>query len=257
MILHAKKNKNTDNKYLYEPKNDNQIQYLKYLNDDRIKLIFSLGPAGTGKTLFACQKAISDLKNEKINKIIITRPVVSTEEDIGFLPGSLIKKMEPWTKPIFDIFLEHYSQTELNSLINGNQIEICPLMFMRGRTFKNSFIIADEMQNSSPLQMKMLLTRIGHDTKLIVTGDLAQVDILKSNGMEDFLNKFNRYNQTANNKTNIKIINFSNNDIERSEIVKNILDIYDNYNKTNYITATDNDCALIPFKDFYSKHFSI
>jgi len=223
-------------------------------------LIFSLGPAGTGKTLFACQKAISELKNEKISKIIITRPVVSGEEDIGFLPGSLIKKMDPWTKPIFDIFLEYYSQTDLNSLINNNQIEICPLMFMRGRTFKNSFIIADEMQNSSPLQMKMLLTRIGINTKLIATGDLAQVDILKSNGMEDFLNKFNRYNQSANNQTNIKIINFSNDDIERSEIVKNILDIYDNYNKTNYIKEnnrrSNNDCALIPIKD-YSKHYII
>ncbi len=266
-ILNAKKNKNTYQEYFYKPNNDNQNDYFKSLSNDTIKLIFSLGPAGTGKTLFACQEAIARLKNQQINKIIITRPVVSVEEDIGFLPGNLVKKMDPWTKPIFDIFLEYYSQNELNLLINNNQIEICPLMFMRGRTFKNSFIIADEMQNSSPLQMKMLLTRIGSDTKLVVTGDLAQVDILKTNGLDDFLYKINKYNQTFNS---IKIINFSHNDIERSEIVKNILSIYENYNKTNYNSTynnltnnnltnnnlINNDCALIPFKDFYSKNYN-
>jgi phosphate starvation-inducible protein PhoH and related proteins len=228
--LNAKKRKTKNNNLLYLPKNKNQHEYKKYLDDEDVKLIISLGSAGTGKTLFACQKAINELKNDNLKKIIITRPVVSEEENIGFLPGDLMKKMEPWTKPIFDIFLEYYEKSELNLLLNNNKIEICPLIFMRGRTFKNCFIIADEMQNSSPLQMKMLLTRIGENSKLVITGDQAQSDIIKLNGLDDFINRLNEYEKSACLKPNkfngIKIINFGNDDIERSNLVKNIINIY-------------------------------
>ena len=123
--------------HLYSPKSANQETYVKYLNDDGNKIIISCGPAGTGKTLFACQKAITQLKTQEIDKIVITRPVVTVEEDIGFLPGNIIKKMDPWTKPLFDIFLEYYSKSELDLMLNNCKIEICPLAFMRGRTFKN------------------------------------------------------------------------------------------------------------------------
>jgi len=224
-ILNMKK-KQSSNLNIYNPKSENQKKYVSFLDDNKYKIIVSLGPAGTGKTLFACQKAILKLKTDELNKIIITRPVVSVEEEIGFLPGNLIKKMDPWTKPIFDIFLEFFSKTELDYMLLINKIEICPLAYMRGRTFKNAYIIADEMQNSSPNQMKMLMTRLGDNSRLIVTGDLRQSDIKIENGLNDFINKFNIYNKSYND-TSISVVNFENEDIERSEIVKQIIDIYD------------------------------
>lgn len=214
---------------LYKPKNVNQYNYVSHLNKENIKLLISTGPAGCGKTLFACQKAILDLLSKNINKIIITRPVVSVDEELGFLPGNIIKKMDPWTKPIFDIFLEYYSKSELDLMLKNEQIEICPLAFMRGRTFKNCFIIADEMQNSSPNQMKMLITRLGENSRLVITGDLEQSDLSNENGLQDFIYKLDNFN---NSNGLIYQIHFDNTDIERSEIVKKIVDIY-NYKKPN------------------------
>jgi phosphate starvation-inducible PhoH-like protein len=216
---------------LYNPRTEKQRKYVKYLDDNNAKIIFSLGPAGTGKTLFACQKAITQLKSEEINKIIITRPAVTVEEEIGFLPGNIVKKMDPWTKPIFDIFHEYFSKTEIDLMLNNNKIEICPLAFMRGRTFKNTFIIADEMQNSSPNQMKMLTTRLGDNSRMVITGDLHQSDIKTVNGLNDFILKINQY-KSIKNLTLINIIEFDNVDIERSEIVKKVIEIYD-YNTSN------------------------
>jgi phosphate starvation-inducible PhoH-like protein len=126
---------------LYNPKTMNQENYMNILNknDDYIALV--VGPAGTGKTLLACSKAVDNLKADKIDKIIITRPAVSVEEEIGFLPGNMVKKMDPWTRPIFDIFEEYYSKIQISNMISNGKIEISPLGFMRGRTFKNAFII--------------------------------------------------------------------------------------------------------------------
>ena len=270
MDLKMKKDKNRMKDTIYMPKNKNQEKYIDYLNNDSVNLIIAIGPAGTGKTLFACLKAITQLKNGEITKLIVTRPIVPVEEEeIGFLPGSLVKKMDPWTKPIFDLFLEFFSKRELDDFINNNIIEIAPLAFMRGRTFKNSFIIADEMQNSSPNQMKMLATRIGENTKMVITGDLNQTDIKFSNGLEDLINKINFYNRKIERRTDmIQIVNFENEDIERSDLVKKIIEIYENnthivFDKntinntqqkiTNITNNTikhdnylDNDAALIP-----------
>jgi len=230
--LYMKKPKNA-NIVLYTPKTLNQKEYLKYLNNDNTKIIISTGPAGCGKTLFACQKAIIDLKSEEINKIIITRPVVSVDEELGFLPGNIVKKMDPWTRPIFDLFLEHYSKTELDLMLMNGKIEICPLAFMRGRTFKNSFIIADEMQNSSPNQMKMLATRLGEKSRMVITGDLQQTDITKENGLHDFVNRLEKFNT---NIEMIKLIKMNNDDIERSEVVKTVIEIYENIVKNSTIS---------------------
>lgn len=226
--LFMKKNKNSDVQ-LYVPKNQNQQEYVNYLNNNNNKILISSGPAGCGKTLFVCQKAMVDFKSEKIRKIIITRPVVCVDEELGFLPGSIVKKMDPWTKPIFDTFLDFYSKSELDLLVKNEQIEICPLAFMRGRTFKNTFIIADEMQNSSPKQMKMLLTRLGDNSRIVITGDLEQTDIGIENGLWDFINKLNNWNNTSEL---IHQVIFNRDDIERSIAVKNVLDIY-NYEKKN------------------------
>lgn len=253
-ILNMKKTKNT-----FVPKNvprtTSQHTYVKYLDDERSKIIIPIGPAGTGKTMFACQKAITQLNNQEIDKIIITRPAVTVEEEIGFLPGNIVKKMDPWTKPIFDIFLEHFSRAELDLMLYNNKIEICPLAFMRGRTFKNAFIIADEMQNSSPNQMKMLVTRLGDNSRMVITGDLQQSDIKGENGLNDFVSKFEKYQsnekkhihtQITNVSVNandtivlnrtvtfhykpelIKLVYFENKDIERSDVVKQVIEIYD------------------------------
>ena len=227
--LTMRKEKKIKESIIYTPKSINQQNYLVSLDDDEIDMILAVGPAGTGKTLFACLKAISHLKNGTIKKLIITRPIVTVEEELGFLPGNINKKMEPWTKPLFDLFLEFFSKAELDNFINNNIIEISPLAFMRGRTFKNSFIIADEMQNSSPNQMKMLTTRIGINSKMVITGDLKQSDINSKNGLYDLIEKVNYYNVKTNNSLNcIKVINFEKEDIERSDIVKNIIKLYEN-----------------------------
>jgi len=226
----------------YRPKSYNQENYVNSLNDNSYKIIVGIGPAGTGKTMFACQKAIIQLKTQEINKIIITRPAVTVEEEIGFLPGNINKKMDPWTKPIFDIFLEFFSKPELDLMLLNNKIEICPLAFMRGRTFKNAFIIADEMQNSSPNQMKMLTTRLGDNSRIVITGDLKQSDILTENGLNDLVTKINYYDKVNKNHSfnMINIIEFNNTDIERSEIVKKVIEIYDFKNSASTITTIKN-----------------
>jgi phosphate starvation-inducible PhoH-like protein len=198
------------------------------------------------------------LKESKIDKIIITRPVVPVEEEIGFLPGSLLKKMDPWTRPIFDIFEEFYSKTEVNNMINNGQIEISPLGFMRGRTFKKAFIIADEMQNSSPNQMYMLLTRIGENSRMVITGDLEQSDRLENNGLKDLIEKY----ELKCNITNINLVKLNKKDIQRSELVNQVINLYSKNNSesknhinniTNNVSYKTgfNDAALIPYKDYY------
>jgi phosphate starvation-inducible PhoH-like protein len=196
--------------------------------------LFAVGPAGTGKTMFACNTAIQELKSGNINKIILTRPVVPVEEDIGFLPGNINKKMDPWTRPIFDIFLEFFSQKDIDLMVYNNIIEIAPLGYMRGRTFKKAFVIADEMQNSSPNQMLMLTTRIGDGSKMVITGDLKQSDKGQNSGLSDFINKYKLYERVVKAHQNagkfynpsIRIVELNNSDIERSPVVVNILDIY-------------------------------
>jgi phosphate starvation-inducible PhoH-like protein len=217
---------------------------VNYLNDESNKIIISTGPAGTGKTLFACQKAITQLKSQEIDKIILTRPVVTVEEEIGFLPGNIIKKMDPWTKPIFDIFLEYCSKTELDLMLHNGKIEICPLAFMRGRTFKSSFIIADEMQNSSPNQMKMLVTRLGKNSRMVITGDLQQTDIQKENGLYDFITRLEKHN---NSSSMIKLVKLENEDIERSEVVKKVIEIY-NYKHNNSNNHNISNIAVVDMR---------
>ena len=211
----------------YLPKSINQNEYYKALNNKMIDLLICTGPAGTGKTLLACQYAIESLQNNTTNKIIITRPTIAIEENIGFLPGNIKDKMHPWTIPIFDIFKEYYNQKDIDKLIIDNMIEIVPIGFMQGRTFKNSIIIADEMQNSTPTQMFMLLTRVGIKSKIMITGDLMQTTN-KDNGLYDLINKLNinYLSKDVMEEDGIKIVNFQTNDIQRSKIVSKITNIY-------------------------------
>jgi phosphate starvation-inducible PhoH-like protein len=249
LTMRKKQNKLNDT-LVYMPKSVNQQNYVEHLNDKNIDLIIAVGPAGTGKTLFACLKAISQLKNGEIRKLVVTRPVVTVEEEIGFLPGNINKKMDPWTRPIFDLFLEFFSKAEVDNFIFNNVIEISPLAFMRGRTFKNSFIIADEMQNSSPNQMKMLTTRIGVNSKMVITGDLNQSDIPSKNGLKDLIERIDNYNIKNNDEMNsIKIVKLEKEDIERSEIVKNIIHIYDYDDKNVSVNKKTNNVTSITMAD--------
>ena len=211
---------------VYKPRSANQEQYVKYLTDKTVPIVLGIGPAGCGKTLFACTTAIQELRSGNIKKIILTRPIVPVEEEeIGFLPGSLVNKMDPWTRPIFDIFLEFYQHKDLDAMIHTGVIEISPLAYMRGRTFKGAYIIADEMQNSTPNQMLMLTTRIGAGSKMAITGDLKQSDRSTSNGLLDIMTKIREQNLIDENFP-IKMVEMKYSDIERSPIVATILNMY-------------------------------
>ena len=203
------------------PRNKNQEQYILKLLDDTKDIVFGIGPAGTGKTLLAVQVAVKLFKAGKVDKIIVTRPAVSVDEDLGFLPGTLEEKMAPWTRPIFDVLREYFNAREIEGMIQEGIIEIAPLAYMRGRTFKHSFILADEMQNATPNQMKMLLTRLGEGSMMAVTGDLAQADRLKDNGLIDFCKLLEQ-----SNSTRLDIVHFAQGDIERHDAVKEVLQVY-------------------------------
>lgn len=206
-------------------KNDAQCEYNQALHDTKVPMVFGIGPAGTGKTMLACSAAISELNNGLRKKIIMTRPVVSVEEDIGYLPGTLEEKMDPWIRPIMDIFSEHFTQNQIQFMIKEKTIEICPLAYMRGRTFKDAFIIADEMQNSTVNQMKMLLTRIGEGSRMVITGDLKQHDRkYEDNGLKDIYDRISEQDLER-----IRCIKFDHSHIERSPIVKDILHLYGDY----------------------------
>jgi phosphate starvation-inducible PhoH-like protein len=228
VINGAKCKNNQLEKYNYESKlsvTKMQKLYINKLQDESISLIVASGPAGTGKTMFACKKACEYLKTQE-KKIIITRPLISVEnEEMGFLPGNIDKKMSPWMIPLFDYFLETFTRQELGNFINKNLLEICPLAYMRGRTFKNAFVIADEMQNSTPMQMKMLLTRIGEDSRVLITGDENQSDLNKHNGLTDLINKLKKDSFICNE---ISLVTLDENDVSRSALVKKIINLYEN-----------------------------
>lgn len=152
---------------------------------------------------------------------MVTRPAVSVDEEHGFLPGTLEQKMAPWTRPIFDVLAEYYYAKDIENMIREGVIEISPLAYMRGRTFKNAYIIADEMQNATPNQMKMLLTRLGEGSKMVVTGDLRQADRLEDNGLIDFCQRLQ-----DKNLQHLDLVQFGMKDIERHDAVKEVLSVY-------------------------------
>jgi phosphate starvation-inducible PhoH-like protein len=233
---------------LYKPRTENQASYVKHLMDVAAPIVVGVGPAGSGKTLFACVQAVSALNAGFIQKIILTRPVVPVEEDMGFLPGNLNQKMDPWTRPIFDILLESYAQKDIDTMLHNGVLEISPLAYMRGRTFKNAFIIADEMQNSSPNQMLMLTTRIGDKSKLVITGDLQQCDRGPANGLADFIAKVRAYEirnaidrklvGKKKEEVGIRIVEMKSEDIQRSPIVSKLIDIYSRETKVSPTTPS-------------------
>ena len=197
------------------PKTAGQCKYMRVLQSHK-PIIIATGPAGSGKTMFACQLAAENLLNRNINRLVLTRPIVGADEDMGYLPGEMERKMEPWTKPMIDVFENYLTRGQLE-----HHVHIEPLGFMRGRTFDNAYIVADEMQNSTPKQMKMLLTRLGKNTKLVITGDLNQSDLGNRSGLKDLTNKMYGLNLNY-----IEHVTMDNNDILRQPAVSEILKIY-------------------------------
>ena len=224
-----------------KPKNRSQEIYTSILRNKHKKIVVANGPAGTGKTLFATEYGVRYFFSDCYEKIIFTRPSVSVDEDLGYLPGTLEEKMAPWIRPIYDILYQFMSVKEVQTLIEEKIIEIAPLGFMRGRTFKNTWIVADEMQNCTVSQMKMLLTRMGENSRLVITGDLDQHDKQDEiNGLEDFLRRFK-----GKRSSSISSFEFEKDDIQREEVVKEVLDIYGGETIPEYTSDSSPDASTI------------
>ena len=231
---------NFENKFT-KPKNESQQHYLHLLKQKTKKIVVATGPAGTGKTLFATENGVRHFLEGTYEKLIFTRPSVSVDEDLGYLPGTLEEKMAPWVRPIYDILYNFITPKEVTAMLEDKIIEIAPLGYMRGRTFKNCWIVADEMQNSTVSQMKMLLTRLGENSRLVITGDLEQFDRTTDlNGLEDFLSKFK-----GRRSSSITSIEFIRSDIEREEVVKEVLDIYGGDVPVEYQSTKEDDETTI------------
>ena len=204
------------------PRNLRQEEYIDFLTDEFNSVVFATGPAGTGKTLLATLYAIKELQAGNIDKIIITRPAVSVDEQHGFLPGSLLDKMAPWVIPITDVFKEYYSVAALERMLEEEVVEIAPLAYMRGRTLKRAIVLFDESQNATPNQMKMVLTRLGEGSRMFITGDILQHDRgFHDNGLKDFMNRL-----ALSNSKRIKLVRFEKEDVERHPVIEEILSLY-------------------------------
>jgi phosphate starvation-inducible PhoH-like protein len=205
------------------PKTINQEQYILALQNEETDVVVVGGPAGTGKTYLATLAAIQAYRNKEVSRIVICRPAVSIEgENHGFLPGTLTEKLAPWVRPVTDILREFYAVKEIETMIAEEIIEFAPLGFLRGRTFKDTFLILDEAQNASPLQLKSLLTRIGQESKFIITGDINQADrVSADNGLFDLINKLK-----CSPINGVEICEFTIKDVQRHRLIGEILKLY-------------------------------
>jgi phosphate starvation-inducible PhoH-like protein len=207
---------------LVSPKGTNQQKYLEVISNK--ELVFGIGPAGTGKTYLAVAAAVNELITGKVEKVVVTRPAVEAGEKLGFLPGDLSQKVDPYLRPLYDALFQTIGFKETNKLIENNVIEIAPLAFMRGRTLNKSFIILDEGQNTTPEQMKMFLTRFGYGSKVIVTGDLTQIDLPK-----DITSGLIHALDILRELKDVGLVRFSSKDVARHSLVQKIVEAYEKF----------------------------
>ena len=209
-------------KTLVSPKGKNQQQYLDVIS--KKELVFGIGPAGTGKTYLAVASAVNELITGRVEKVVLTRPAVEAGEKLGFLPGDVSQKVDPYLRPLYDALFQTLGFKETNKYIENNVIEIAPLAFMRGRTLNKSFIILDEAQNTTQEQMKMFLTRFGYGSKVIVTGDLTQIDLPKDvkSGLIHALDILSKLEDVG-------LVRFSSKDVARHALVQKIVEAYENF----------------------------
>ncbi len=205
------------------PKSINQEKYILSLLDDETDIVVVSGPAGTGKTYLGMLAAIKAMRNGECDQIILTRPAVGVDDEKhGFLPGDLNAKMEPWTRPLLDVLKEYYSVKEISQMLEEQIIEIAPLAFCRGRNFKHSWVILDEAQNATPSQLKMIMTRIGIGSKIVITGDIEQTDRKSSqNGLLDLIERLEQ--RPIPGLTSCK---FDLRDVQRHKIIEHVLKLY-------------------------------
>lgn len=205
------------------PKSLNQEKYIMSLLNDETDIVVVSGPAGTGKTYLAMLAAIKALRSGECNQIILTRPAVGVDDEKhGFLPGDLNAKMEPWTRPLLDVLKEYYTIKEIQQMLEEQTIEIAPLAFCRGRNFKRSWIILDESQNATPSQLKMIMTRIGEGSKLVITGDIEQTDRKTAqNGLMDLIERLDVYKVPG-----LDLCKFDVKDVQRHKIIEHVLKLY-------------------------------
>ena len=203
------------------PKSSGQQDYLKALA--KYDVVFGIGPAGTGKTYLAVAKAVEALKAKKIERIVLSRPAVEAGERLGFLPGDMKEKVDPYLRPLYDSLYDMMPPEMVDRMLASGQIEIAPLAFMRGRTLAQSYVIIDEAQNTTPVQMKMVLTRLGDDSRMVITGDLSQVDLPsgQKSGLADAVG-------ILDDIKGIGIIRLKGSDVVRHPVVARILTAYEN-----------------------------
>jgi phosphate starvation-inducible protein PhoH and related proteins len=205
------------------PRTRNQERLVMALQDADQHIVITAGPAGTGKTYLAMLAAVKAFRAGECERIVLTRPAVGVEDEKhGFLPGDLNQKMDPWVRPLTDILREYYRTQDIAEMMEEQKIEIAPLAFMRGRTFKSSYIIADEMQNATPNQCKMLMTRIGEGSKIVITGDVEQADRNRgNNGLMDLCQRLQEGGVKG-----IAVCHLDNQDIQRHRIIDSVLKLY-------------------------------
>lgn len=205
------------------PKTINQESYILALQDPSVDVVVAGGPAGTGKTFISSLAAIQAYRNKEVSRIVICRPAVSIEsEEHGFLPGDLTAKLAPWVRPVLDVFREYYAMKEIEHMLAEEIIEFAPLGMMRGRSLKNTFLLLDEAQNSSPLQLKSLLTRIGTGCKFVINGDVEQKDrVDKECGLADLLHRLKKSPIKG-----VEVCEFNQRDIQRHRLVGEFINIY-------------------------------
>src|SRR6516164_7812931 len=208
-----------------QPKSMNQRRYLDAI--ENYDMVFGIGPAGTGKTYLAVAMAVSALNNKKVNRIILARPAVEAGERLGFLPGTLQEKVDPYLRPLYDALFDMMESEKVDKLLERNTIEVAPIAFMRGRTLNDSFIILDEAQNSTSEQMKMVLTRTGFNSKMVVNGDITQIDLPsgKRCGLIHALD-------VLKGVEGISFVQFDERDVVRHSLVQRIVKAYERYNDT-------------------------
>ena len=213
----------TKKRYIY-PRSQTQAKYITEMMKN--ELVFGLGPAGTGKTYLAVALAVSMMIEGAVDKIILSRPAVEAGENLGFLPGDLKEKVDPYLRPLYDALYEMLPAEQVDKKLALGEIEIAPLAFMRGRTLSNSFVILDEAQNTTPMQMKMFLTRLGENSRMVINGDLSQVDLPRGtvSGLRDALD-------TLKGIGNISSVTFSANDVVRHGLVAKIVKAYEEKTK--------------------------
>jgi len=205
------------------PRTRNQERLVLALQDADQYIVVTAGPAGTGKTYLAMLAAVRAFRAGEVDRIVLTRPAVGVEDERhGFLPGDLNQKMDPWVRPLTDILREYYRAADIAAMIAEQTIEIAPLAFMRGRTLKNAYIVADEMQNATPAQCKMLMTRIGAGSKIVITGDVEQADRARGqNGLMDLCARL-----TQASVPGLMVCELDSRDIQRHEIIDGVLKLY-------------------------------